>query len=305
MSYHIVSIDTPQCSLTCRDKQLVCKTTEGERKLPLEDIASIIITSFSASIHSQLFLEAAKQGVALIICETFKPVSLVLPANRSTDTLLTRALLKLEPPALAQLWRLTVDAKCQNQFYLAEKLAPQDNGLLLLKETAFGRKAHKEAVCAKFFWQIFARNLEIDDFNRSRGGGGLNSLLNYGYAVLLSTILQKLFAVGLDPTFGISHMPRERSAPLAYDLMEPFRPCVDWRVFQWVKQNPRLEVYEVTPEFRKWITAFPLERVEYMNLSLEIRGCIEGVVRGFRRAVLHNKPNLYKPWILRNSKWAG
>jgi CRISPR-associated endonuclease Cas2 len=59
MSYHIVSIDSPQCSLSCKDGQLTCKTAEGERKLPLEDVASIIITSFSASIHSELFLEAA------------------------------------------------------------------------------------------------------------------------------------------------------------------------------------------------------------------------------------------------------
>src|SRR5580704_1033440 len=96
MSYHIVNIDSPQCSLSCRDGQLTCKTADGvERKLPLEDVASIIITSFSASIHSELFLQAAKHGVALIICESFKPVSLVLPANRSTDTLLSRAMLSL------------------------------------------------------------------------------------------------------------------------------------------------------------------------------------------------------------------
>src|SRR5580704_18459470 len=105
MSYHIVSIDSPQCSLSCRDGQLTCKTAEGEKKLPLEDIASIIITSFSATIHSNLFLEAAKHGVALIICEDFKPTSLVLPANRSTDTLLTRALLKLDEKTIARLWQ--------------------------------------------------------------------------------------------------------------------------------------------------------------------------------------------------------
>lgn len=70
MSFHIVSIDSPQCSLSCRDGQLTCKTAEGERSLPIEDVASIIITSFSATIHSQLFLEAAKHGVALIICDS-------------------------------------------------------------------------------------------------------------------------------------------------------------------------------------------------------------------------------------------
>src|SRR5437764_11644759 len=118
MSYHIVSIDSPQCSLSCRDGQLICKSSENEKPkmLPLEDVASIIITSFSASIHSNLFLEAAKHGVALIICESFKPVSLVLPANRSTDTLLSRALLSLTPNNRKILWQKTVDAKCENQF---------------------------------------------------------------------------------------------------------------------------------------------------------------------------------------------
>src|SRR6266581_4687856 len=130
MSYHIVSIDSPQCSISCRDGQLVCSVPgEKARMLPLEDIASIIITSFSATLHSHLFVEAAKHGVALIICESFKPVSLVLPANRSTDTLLTRAMLTLTPRARAHLWQKTIDAKCQNQLSLAEHVSPNDRHL--------------------------------------------------------------------------------------------------------------------------------------------------------------------------------
>lgn len=312
MSYHIVSIDSANCSLSCRDGQLTCKTADGERKLPLEDVASIIITSFSATIHSHLFLEAAKHGVALILCEAFKPVSLVLPANRSTDTLLSRAVLALTERTRHQLWLRTVDAKCANQVALAEHLASDDPGLESLRATARGRKPYKEAICAKLFWQLLGRALarlcqrpEEAEFTRDRAGGGLNALLNYGYAVLLSTVLQKLFAVGLDPTFGISHVARERSTPLAYDLMEPFRPCVDWRVFQWVREHPDRQDWEVTKDFRRWVTGFPLERVEYLEFTLEIQGVIEGVVRGFRRAVLENQPRYYRPWTPRNSKWAG
>lgn len=313
MSYHIVSIDSPQCSLTCKDGQLVRRVQgEADRSIPLEDVASIIITSFSASIHSHLFLEAAKHGVALIICEEFKPVSLVLPANRSTDTLLTRALLKLDEKARARMWQATVDAKCGNQLSLAERLSPGDAVLERMRATARGRHPHKEATCARLFWQCFGRAMGEEDFSRDRASGGLNSLLNYGYAVLLSTILQKLFAVGLDPTWGLSHAPRERATPLAYDLMEPFRPCVDWRVAQWVRQQgkdgappPSASPLEVTKEFRSWVTAFPLERVEYLGFDLEVRGCIEGVVRGFRKAVMANQPRLYRPWTPKNSKWAG
>src|SRR5881396_3652706 len=155
MSFHIISIDSPQCSLSCRDGQLTCKTPEGEKRLPIEDVASIIITSFSASIHSNLFLEAAKHGVALIICEAFKPVSLLLPANRSTDTLLTRAVLNLSAKSRQQLWLKTVDAKCENQVALAEHIAPADERLAAMRVTAMGKKPHKEAICAKTFWQIF------------------------------------------------------------------------------------------------------------------------------------------------------
>ena len=63
MSFHIVSIAAPQGSLSCKDGQLVCRV-DGEpvRSIPLEDVASIIITSFSASLHSHLLLEAARHG---------------------------------------------------------------------------------------------------------------------------------------------------------------------------------------------------------------------------------------------------
>lgn len=286
---------------------------EPDRSVPIEDVAAIIITSFSALLHSHLLLEAAKHGVALILCESFKPVSLVLPANRATDTVLTRAQVECKTTVRSALWRKTLDAKCLNQWLLARHLAPDHPLLPRLEQVARGRHPHKEATTAAMFWQVFGHSLGLPAFRRDRNATGLNALLNYGYAVLLSTVLQKLFAVGLDPTFGIGHVVRERSTPLAYDLMEPFRPCVDWRVAQWVRQQAHagqgmgvgVDAFEVTKEYRRWVTAFPLEKADYFDLNLEIRGVIEGVTRGFRRAVIEKKPALYRPWTLKNSKWAG
>ena len=189
-------------------------------------------------------------------------MALAPPANRSTDTLLTRALVKLPGETINSLWQKTVEAKCRNQFALAEHVAPEHAQLALLRGAAFSKKAHKEAICAKYYWQILGQSAQGEDFVRDRAQAGLNHLLNYGYAVLLSSVLQKLFGVGLDPTFGISHLPRERSTPLAYDLMEPFRPCVDWRVVQWVRRLPEGAAREVSKEFRRWVTGFAIERVE-------------------------------------------
>ena len=303
MSYHIVNIDAANCSLTCRDGQLICKSAEGERKLPLEDVASIIITSWSASIHSNLILEAAKHGVALIICESFKPVSLMLPANRSTDTLLSRAQVALPDRVRQSLWESAVDAKCRNQWLLAKHMAPDSLGLENLRAMASSRRTHREAVCAKLFWRVFGRALGHARFARDRSQPGLNAQLNYGYAVLLSTVIQKLFAVGLDPTFGISHAMRERSTPLAYDLMEPFRPCVDWRVYQWAKEQPEPERDAVSKNYKRWVTEFVHERVQHCGRTQTIQDCIELSIREFRRAVAAASPRRYRPWTPKKDLW--
>ncbi len=121
--------------------------------------------------------------------------------------------------------------------------------------------------------------------------------------MLLSTVLQKLFALGLDPTWGLSHAPRERATPLAYDLMEPFRPCVDWRVWQWTQQQPDPQEWRVSKPFRAWVTGFVLERVDHLEFHLEIRGVIEGVVRSFRRAVIENAVRPYHPWLPQPGQW--
>ncbi len=306
MSFHIVTIDSPNCSLSCRDGQLTCKADGKTKSIPIEDVAAIVITSFSASIHSKLLLEAANHGVGLVICESFRPASLVLPANRATDTFLTRAQISLSKDHQNRLWNRTINAKCNNQLSLANLLAPDHPLLPRLTRRTNGKHPQKEAEVARIYWKIFSQTVaETDNFRRGRKEGGINPLLNYGYAILLSTILQKLFALGIDPTFGIGHVTREHSTPLAYDLMEPFRPCVDWRGAQWINNHPNETEWIVSPAFRQWITAFPVEQTAYLKLNLELRGVIESVVRSFRKALTESKTTLYKPWTPPNLKWAG
>jgi len=306
MSYHIVSIDAHSCSLSCKSGQLTCTAEGHTNTVPLEDVAAIVITSFSASIHSKLLLEAAKHGVGMVICEQFKPASLVLPANRATDTLLTRAQVELPSKIRDRLWAKTVDAKVGNQLSLAKHLSVDHPQIPNLDRYRRSKRADKESIAARSFWQVYRDALNLgNEFRRGRNQGNLNPLLNYGYAILLSTVLQKCFALGIDPTFGIFHQTRENSTPLGYDLMEPFRPCVDWRVAQWVRNHPETDQWNVNTEFRRWVTGFPLVKTDYLNLELELRGCIEGVIRSFRKSVIEQKAGLYTPWTQGNSKWAG
>ena len=93
MSYHVVNIDAPKVSITCRHGQLCCTDSSGNvRSLPMEDVASVVITSFSPVLHGEFLSRAAEFGIAVILCKNFQPVSILMPANRSSDTLLTKAL---------------------------------------------------------------------------------------------------------------------------------------------------------------------------------------------------------------------
>ena len=88
--------------------------------------------------------------------------------------------------------------------------------------------------------------------------------------------------------------------------MEPFRPLVDLRVFQWVHKNKLPPIEQgIEREFKKWMTGFLLEKTEYLRAEILVQSCIEAVVRSFRHAILAPSPSLYKPWILKNSKWGG
>lgn len=305
MSHHIINIDNPRCYIGCKRKQLICKFDNQERSIPLEDVAAIVITSFSATLHSELLIEAANHGVALILCRDFKPASLVLPANRSSDTLLTKAALTMPKKAISGLWRKTLDAKCKNQLLLAKELFPEHEKIEALERIALRRSADKEGATARYYWRVFASSIHDESFQRDPDGGGANDLLNFGYAVLLSLVLQKLFAVGLDPTLGIYHKVRERSAPLAYDLMEPFRPCVDWRVTLWLREKAAFQDYTITTEFRRWVSEFTLDKVGYFGIEMQLQHCIESVIRSFRKAVLNQEIRHYKPWTPPNTKWVG
>ncbi len=60
----------------------------------------------------------------------------------------------------------------------------------------------------------------------------VNAMLNYGYAVLASSVQIDLAAQGLDPRRGVYHHDRPDAAALVYDLMEPLRPAVDAAIYK-------------------------------------------------------------------------
>jgi len=311
VSYHIIDISTNGVALSVRDGQLVCRAPDDSvRKLPMEDIGAILINCFSAQIHNSFLIDAAKRKMAVILCECFRPVSVVLPVQRASDTMLTRAQIQAPMKLLRDLWGVTIDAKCANQYSFAERIAPNEEKQLADFRITMNRSdLSKEGNCARIYWGLFGRALSVHGFHRLKDDHGLNGLLNYGYAVLLLRAEQKLLACGLDPLYGMGHYPRERSLPLAYDIMEPFRVAVDEMVFEWahakLAEDPA-NVLSVDNEYKKAAQGVMSRKFAYGKCgSLSLDEILEQVVRSYRAALTMQRKSAYKSWIRRSSRWDG
>lgn len=303
MSYHIISIDKPECSISVSKGQLIVLSGQERNSIPMEDVAAIVITSFKCNLSSNFIIEAAKKRIGLIICELYKPAALLLPVCRGTDTAVLRNIARLSPQLKRRLWQKTVDAKCINQFNTARNWNPSHPLLAEMHRIANSHKETKEAETARLFWAIFSETYTDGLFKRDRLAEDFNVLFNYAYAVLLSCVLRYLLALGIDPTFGIFHVERAHATPLAYDLMEPFRVFFDSAVCDWIVQRrnlgePDSVIASVSNDFRMCIASQLLKTVHYQNHNLTLKKAIEEVIRTFRFSVLNLQSGHYEPWII-------
>lgn len=309
MSHHIVSIDAPRCKVYVQNGQLFVATESAINSVPLEDVASIVITSFKCDIAHSVFVHAAKLKIGVVFCESYSPVSVLLPVDRATDTQLIRNLAGLSVQSKRRLWKKTVDAKCVNQFSLALKWSNDVNRLKDMENIVYSEKESKESECAKHYWAIFSEKFTGGAFKRDKKMSDYNSFFNYAYAILLSTVLRNLIALGVDPIIGVFHTTRAHSAPLAYDLMEPFRPIFDERISQWIASldcsaetvNDSL----INKEYKQYIASTLSMSFPYMDEDVSLKLLIEKVIRSFRAAVIAQKIGIYEPWKTSITKWDG
>ena len=73
----------------------------------------------------------------------------------------------------------------------------------------------------------------------------VNSLLNYGYGILYSRLMNVLVRAGLNVYIGFLHKPQKGKAGLLYDFIEEFRAAaIDRTVFAWLNLGVQAVVKE-------------------------------------------------------------
>lgn len=218
--------------LSTSRKQLVVELKDDERTtktIPIEDIGLMVLEHPHITLTTSLLEQLIEQQVALVSCDsTYLPTGLFLPLDgNSVQTERMRIQLNASIPLKKQLWQQTIKAKIENQGRLLKQLGEQSGRLeQLIDRVKSGDSTNCEAQAAAYYWsQLYGPH-----FVRGRFMTTPNAQLNYGYAILRSVVARALTASGLFPSIGIHHKNKYNSYCLADDIMEPYRPYVDWLV---------------------------------------------------------------------------
>lgn len=224
MAWRIITIENP-AKLSLKDNKLVIKQ-DAEVALPLEDIDSLIIDHREIIMTANILAALANFKVSTLICdEKHLPATIILPhAQSSRGAKNARQQLGMGEALRKQLWRKNIIQKIKNQATVLKQNHFND-AVLKLEHLAStvrsGDVSNNESQAARINF-----NALLGDATR-RQPMWYNSALNYGYAIVRSSLAQAIAARGLITEIGINHHSELNQYNLVDDLIESFRPLVD------------------------------------------------------------------------------
>ena len=225
-----VEIASGGVRLSVTHRQLVIERPDQEKRtLPCEDIGVLVIDHPQTSYTHSVFTTLLEDGAAIVLCgQNHLPAGLLLSFEaHTTQTERHRAQAAAGEGVKNRAWKLLIAAKLRQQGAVLAHYTGSDAGLsAMARRVRSGDPQNLEATAAQRYWP----RLLGGNFRRFREGRPPNSLLNYGYAVVRAATARAVAAAGLIPTLGVHHRNRGNPFCLADDLMEPYRPYVDWRV---------------------------------------------------------------------------
>jgi len=223
-------------SLSTKNKQLVLKSEIRESTIPIEDIGFIILDNPEIYLSIPAMNLMIENNTAIIICgNNHLPNGMFLNLNsHHIQQEIFKNQIEASIPLKKQLWQQTIIEKINNQGELLEKLTGSKNQFdFLSSKVLSGDTSNMEGVAAQHYWKHFPfPNQEKNGIKRERFGDYPNNFLNYGYAILRAATARSISGSGLLNTLGIHHKSKYNAFALADDIMEPFRPIVDEKVFQ-------------------------------------------------------------------------
>jgi len=295
---------------------------------PFDEVRCLTIEADGVALSTTVIDECAQRGIPVAVCRlSGKPVARILPARSPLNSSLVRKQVAARSgKSGTALVQAILSAKLSNQRALLlyhSKYRGRDaavRGTLIAAAGAISEHVRQidlltgvpmwqareqlflaEAGAAAHYWQAFARLVPPQmGFTRRLHRGAddvVNKALNYCYALLLSRMWVAVHRSGMEPTLGLLHTGRRRSAGLVFDLMEPFRqPVVDKAVLGLIGRGAKLQLNDAGDLSLR--TRSLLQKATARRLGPGGAGGllqnIHSETRGFRRALSHGAA--YRPY---------
>ncbi|MBP3402638.1 MAG: type II CRISPR-associated endonuclease Cas1 [Alphaproteobacteria bacterium] len=273
------------------DRGFMTVSEDGQEigRVPIDQIGAVIANAHGLTYSNNLLVRLADQCAPLVVCgANHVPVSVVLPLEShhlQGDIITAQAALK--PAALNRFWKEIIRAKLTQQAAVLTACGTVDTPLrYMAKQVKNGDPENLEGQGAKYYFQsLFGK-----DFRRDRGQSGINAMLNYGYTILRSAVIRSIVAAGLHPSLGIHHCNQYNAMRLADDLMEPFRPLVDFCVYRLPNKSDT-----VTTEIKQRLVAVLSCTAQTSKGSCEINYLIENLAVSLAKCALGETDKLDLP----------
>jgi CRISP-associated protein Cas1 len=273
---------------------MVVQQSDGERKelgqVPLDDIAAVIANAHGLSYTNNLLVALAERCAPLVICApNHNVVGMLIPVEGNYQQAKRfDAQIAVNKPTNKRLWADIVRAKLQQQATSLEAVgAPTMPLIALAAKVRSGDPDNMEAQGARRYWSL----LLGDGFRRDQQAGGLNGMLNYGYTVLRAATARAVVAAGLHPTIGIFHSNAGNAMRLVDDLMEPFRPLIDLRVWQLAQSGQR----EVNPDVKRALVRVLYDDMQSSIGATPVMACIQNLAVSLAQIYLGEREKLELP----------
>lgn len=261
--------------------------------VPLDDIAVLLLSAQGVTLTKNVINALSEKGCITVFCgKNYTPVSMVLPiASHTYFTKIIKTQINASEPLRKRVWQKIVIQKIKNQA-LSLQFCGKDTNVVLLenisKTVKSGDPDNREAYAARMYWKV----LFGDTFTRDKDGGDdINTLLNYGYAIMRACMARAICSHGLIPSLGIHHDNNLNQFCLADDLFEIYRPIVDTFVYKLIEKGET----ELKPETKKILASLLKVKVHTSEGESQVVQSMQYMASSFANALEIGKPDIELP----------
>ena len=294
MSYRQLII-AKKAHLSIKDSKILVKQDDFENLIPVEDVNIVVLDGSEITLSTNFLHICSKFQVCVMACgDNHMPSSITSSINQHYRPLqVIEYQINLTQSQKECLAEVLLKQKVLNQLFVVDTVRNDENATKLLSqyvnEIEGNDYINREGTAAK----VFFNSLYGKDYVRFEEDV-INHAQNYGYGVLRSCITRNINALGLCSYLGVNHHGKTNPFNLVYDLIEPFRPIVDYYIVENLYQFDD----ELKLQYRKELVNLLNAMVKVNDKTVTVQYAVELLAKSYLRSIEYGDLHLDLPNLM-------